>query len=233
MDRLYSFAFHDLRVSEGRNIILIIEELRKHFQIPLTLHLVFDAELETQPELLAYLQDQVHAGNLEIVFHGLKHSCSKNVSKLWVFFHKYQAEYLVNDKEHRTATEASYRAILDKMKMNIGICPPCWLASRDNYKFFRSLKPLYIETILHLQHREKKVFSPVISIGSPSRTEVFFLKILASVICSLAGMLFMNRVRIAMHVCDLNTETTFSFIKNIVPKLDRRGFRPVLLRELN
>ncbi len=232
MERLYSFALHDLKVSEGREAINIIEEIRQHFQVPLTIHLVFDAELETQPELLLYLQDQGHAGNLEIVFHGLKHTCSKNVSKLWVFFHKYQAEYLDNDEEHREATEKSFMAIADKLKLKIGICPPCWLASRENLVFFRSLHPLYIETMLHLQYRADTIISPVISLGSPRKLEVFFLKILARTIYSLSCLLLMKRVRIALHVCDLKTKNSYFFFAGIVSKLNRRGFRPVLLREL-
>jgi len=233
MGRLYSFALHDLRVSEGRTIIQTIEELREHFQIPLTIHLVFDVELSTQPELLLYLQDQIHAGTLEIVFHGLTHTCSKNVPKLWAVFHKYQAEYLDNDQEHREATRKSFTAITDKLKMKIGICPPCWLASKENFHFFRSLQPLYIETMLHLHFGDEKVISPVISLGSPSRFEVFFLKILARAICSLAGMFGMNRVRIAMHVCDLKTKNAHCFFENRMSNLNRRGFRPVLLRELH
>jgi hypothetical protein len=233
MGRLYSLALHDLRVSEGRIIIQTIEELREYFQIPLTIHLVFDAELSTQPELLLYLQDQIHAGNLEIVFHGLKHTCSKNVPKLLAVFHKYQAEYLDNDQEHREATKKSFTDIADKLNMKIGICPPCWLASRKNIDFFRSLQPLYIETMLHLQYGDDKVFSPVISLGSPSKFEVFFLKILASAICSFSVIFRINRVRIAMHICDLKTKTAHSFFENRVSKLNRRGFRAVLLRELN
>jgi hypothetical protein len=232
MGRLYSFALHDLRVSEGRIIIQTIEKLREHFQVPLTIHLVFDVELSTQPELSLYLQDQIHAGNLEIVFHGLTHTCSKNVPKLWAVFHKYQAEYLDNDQEHREATRKTFTAIADKLNMRIGICPPCWLASRENLDFFRSLGPPYIETMLHLHYGDDNVFSPVISLGSPSRLEVFFLKILAWAICSLSCMLGMNRVRIAMHVCDLKTQDAHCFFKKRMSRLNRRGFRPVLLREL-
>jgi hypothetical protein len=232
MGGLYSLALHDLKVSEGRQLISIIEKTRQRFCIPLTIHLVFDAELETQPELLLYLHDQGHAGNLEIVFHGLKHTCSKNVPKLWAFFHKYQAEYLDNDEEHRQATKKRFAAITDQLKLQIGICPPCWLASRENLDFFRSLHPLYIETMLHVQHRADRVISPVISLGSPRRIEVFFLKILARIIFSLSFLLFVKRVRIALHVCDLKTKDSLLFFEERVSNLNRRGFTPVLLREL-
>jgi hypothetical protein len=232
MSRFYSLALHDLKVSEGRSAISTIERLQKYFQIPLTLHLIFDANLDTQPELLTYLQDQAHAGNLEIVFHGLKHTCSKNVSKFWTFFHKYQAEYLENDAGHLQATQENFKAIVDKIKMQIGLCPPCWLASRKNMAFFRLLHPLYIETLLYLRNQDQKVISPVISLGSPKRFEITALKILAGAIYMLAAIFSMNRIRIVIHACDLDSDTTLCFFGNMVSKLNRRDFKPVLLRNL-
>jgi hypothetical protein len=232
MRKLYSFALHDLKISEGKKLIQTIEVIRQRFNIPLTVHLIFDTELETQPELLVYLQDQGHIGNLEIVFHGLKHTCSKNVPKLWAFFHKYEAEYLDNNEEHREATKKRFTATADQLKLNIGICPPCWLASRENFDFFRSLHPLYIETMLYLLHRDDAVIAPVISLGSPRKREVFFLKILARIICSLSCLLLVKRVRIALHVCDLKTRSSLLFFEKIVSRLNSRGFTPVLLREL-
>ena len=232
MDRLFSFALHDLRLSEGRKVITIIEGLRKRLQIPLTIHLVFDEDLETHPDLLVYLQDQVQTGNLEIVFHGLKHSCSKYVSKLWAFFHKYQAEYLDNDVEHREATRNSFTDIAKKLKMNLGICPPCWLATKKNHELFYSLHPLYVENLLYVNNQAKKIISPVISLGSSKRIELFFLKIVAYVIYVCSSILSLNHVRIAMHVCDLDRGTSRLFFDKIIAKFYRRGFRPVLLRDL-
>jgi hypothetical protein len=233
MSKLYSFALHDLRVSEGQKALDTIAALRKHFQIPLTIHLVFDAKLETQPELLEYLCDHVHAGNLEIVFHGLKHTCSRHVSKLWAFYHKYQAEYLENNERHREATKVGFREITTWMKMKLGICPPCWLSSRENNVFLTSLEPLYIEKMLYLQHLDKKIASPVISIGSPRGMEVFFLQLLAGAIAGIAGILGMNRVRIVMHACDLDREASLSFFEKTVSTFTDRGFKPVLLRKLS
>ncbi len=233
MDRKYSLALHDLRISEGRNLLGIIEGLRNHFQIPLTIHLVFDEDFDTQPELLMYLKNQAYAGNLEIVFHGLKHSCSKNVLRLWAFFHKYQAEYLENDAGHREATRKCFATIEDEMATKLGICPPCWLASKENNEFFQSLQPLYIESLLSLRYQGKKVISPVISLGSSRRLEVFFLEILADTICLISSILRLRRVRIAMHLCDLDIETSRLFFDNIISRFNGRGFKPVLLRELN
>jgi hypothetical protein len=230
MSRFYSLALHDLRVSEGRSAILTIELLQKYFQIPITIHLILDTDLDAQPELMTYLQNQVHVGNLEIVFHGLKHTCSKKVSRLGAFFHKYQAEYLESDAGHLEATQLSFRAFENKMKMQIGLCPPCWLASRKNMVFFRSLRPLYIETMMYLRNQEQKVISPVISLGSPNKFETLILKMLAGAIYLLAAIFSMHRVRIAVHVCDLNSDTALCFFGNLISKFNRRNFKPVLLR---
>ena len=232
MERVYSLSLHDLRISEGRKGIGIIEGLRKHFQIPLTIHLVFDEDLTAQPELSKYLLEQMRTGSLELVFHGITHTCSKRVWGPLAFFHKYQAEYLDNDAEHRKATRKSFAANRYDMKMNMGICPPCWLSSRENTSLFESFQPLYIEKLLFLHYPDKKVLSPVISLGSPSRVEAYCLKILAGTISLISGLFHLNRVRIAMHVCDLNMETSCRFFDEKISTFNRRGFRPVLLREL-
>lgn len=232
MERVYSLSLHDLRISEGRKGIGTIEGLRKHFQIPLTIHLVFDEDLAAQPELSKYLHEQMRTGSLELVFHGLTHTCSNRVWKGLALFHKYQAEYLDNDAEHREATRKSFAATRDDMKMNMGICPPCWLASRENTGLFESLQPLYIEKLLFLHYPDKKVLSPVISLGSPGRVEVFFLKILAGITSLISRLFHLNRVRIAMHVCDLNMETSCRFFDEKISTFNRRRFRPVLLRDL-
>ncbi len=232
MERVYSLSLHDLRISDGRKAIDAIEGLRKHFHIPLTLHLVFDEDLAAQPELSKYLHEHMRTGSLELVFHGLTHTCSKRVSRPLAIFHKYQAEYLDNDAEHRDATRKCFTAMRDTLRMNLGICPPCWLACRENMGLFQSLHPLYIEKLLFLHAPGKRIFSPVLSLGSPSRIEVLFLKILAGILSFSIGMFHLNRVRVAMHVCDLTMEKSRRFFDEKISQLDRRGFRPVLLREL-
>jgi hypothetical protein len=233
MEKLYALALHDLRVSDGRRALGVLEDLRRHFGLPLTVHLVFDQDPQMQPELWHYLRSRADAGNLEIVFHGLTHSCAKNVSRRWAFYHKYQAEYLDDDPGRRAATEKSFTGIVSSLKMNIGICPPCWLATRENSAFLQSLQPLYLERLLSLQCRRTRFVSPVISLGSSRRMEVWGLKILAGALSCIARILRLNRVRIAMHVCDLDLPDSRRFFDKTLRQFARSGYRASLLRELS
>lgn len=224
-------ALHDLRISEGCKNIAIIEGLRRRFRIPLTIHLICDAELPIHPELSAYLQDLTHSGGLEIVFHGLRHTCSKDVASLGAFYHKHQAEYLDNDAGHQAATKRTFRALAHLLQRESGICPPCWLATRENHAVFRALNPLYIETLLSLHFQDKRITSPVLSLGSPNGVEIFFLKKLAGAIFWSSALFGLNRVRIVIHTCDL-ASGSLPFFEAMIAKFNLRGFKPALLREL-
>ena len=162
----------------------------------------------------------------------MNHACSEKVSKLFSFYHKYQAEYLVNSDILRENTLMMYNDAKLKFENNLGICPPCWLAHKNNYSFFNSMKPLYIESLLHISYPDKKIFSPVISLGSPNKFELFFLRLLGYKIIFLSVLLRMKRVRIAIHDCDIVNITSMNFFKNIIRLIEKHRYQNVLLNEL-
>jgi hypothetical protein len=232
MTSRYSIALHDVRVSWNEKAIEIIKHVMQLYTVPLTVHLVFDQPLELESPLADFIIEQSKANKLEIVFHGLTHACSKNVSKLWVFYHKYQAEYLDNTVELREKTFQMYTSATVLLQQKIGICPPCWIATKQNFAFFKTVKPLYIEKMLSLHSQTSKVSSPVISLGSPNDSELFFLKILARLMLFFSLVSRNKTVRIAIHICDIEKPQSISFFTKMIASLNKSNYKAVLLREL-
>ena len=232
MERKYSLAIHDLRVTDNEKAVEIISSLMEQFRVPLTVHLVFDAHLDKYPELLKFLSKKIYANAIEVVFHGLTHQCSRNVGKMSSFYHKHQAEYLDNNEQLRENTMQMFRNATNLLERNLGICPPCWLTTKENYKMFRSLSPLYIELLTSIHFQDQKVFSPVVSLGSPKASELIFLKKLALFILFSGMILRKNKVRIAIHTCDIENTDSMKFFERIISRLGYKKFQPVLLREL-
>lgn len=232
MTQKYSVSIHDLRISEAEIVVATIKNLLDTFKIPLTLHLVFDEPLEEDSLLFGFLAEKNKSGQIEIVFHGLTHSCSKKVYRWLAFYHKYQAEYLVDSDIHRVETRLMYQKSSNQLGYNLGICPPCWIANRKNLVFFDSLSPVYIETLLHLTTKQRRFFTSAISLGSPNDKEVFFLKIMANGIFWLSTLLKIKRLRIAIHTCDLNKPQSMLFFQRLITSLEKRKLHAVLLKEL-
>lgn len=225
-------ALHDVRVSGGNNSVNTIKHVMGSFGVPLTVHLVFDRPLEKDTVLSRFIIENIESGRLEIVFHGLTHQCSKNVPKTLTFYHKYQAEYLDDSDLLRVNTKEMFDNSKLLLGYNLGICPPCWIAIKKNIDFFHSLNPLFIENILYISFMEKKLFSPVISLGSPENSELVFLKILTRLIYLLSIAKRSTHLRIAVHLCDLEKPASMGFFSTMVNKLDKHKFQPVLLKEM-
>jgi len=136
MERIYSLALHDVRVSGGENSMNTIKHVMDLFGIPLTVHLIFDKSLENEDVLLKFILENLVNKKLEIVFHGLSHQCSKNVPKTLVFYHKYQAEYLDDSDLLRENTREMFYNSKLLLGCNLGICPPCWIATKKTFNFF-------------------------------------------------------------------------------------------------
>jgi hypothetical protein len=232
MKRKYSLAVHDLKVSEDESTVETLKRVADIFGIPITVHLVFDNTLPATPALLHFLQENMATGAIEVVFHGLSHRCPETVSKIFAFYHKYQAEYLEDSELLRGKTSIMYTQATTLFSYNLGICPPCWISHKRNFLFFRTLKPAYIEKLLSVSFQRRKVFSPVISLGSPNDGELFFLKVLAWFMYSLSGILPNSHTRIAIHPCDLEKPSSLAFFKRKVKQLQKKGFEPVLLKYL-
>jgi hypothetical protein len=232
MTRSFSLAIHDLRVSGGTKTIETIKFLMKEFELPLAIHLVFDNSLENEPELLNFLKENIQKDKIEVVFHGLTHQCSKGVSKIWVFYHKYQAEYLDDSDSLRYNTLEMFNKQSKLLGTNLGICPPCWITVKKNYNFLKSLNPIYIESILKLNNFKHEYFTTVISLGSPNNYELFYLKILANIIFYISTIFKGTRLRIAIHTCDLEINNSMLFFSGIINKLKMNKFKGILLKEL-
>lgn len=232
MPRSYSLAVHDLRVSGGDKTSETINWLLSAFKVPLTIHLIFDTPLENEPSLFVYLKEKIFEKKIEVVFHGLTHQCSRNVSKLLVFYHKYQAEYLDDSSVLRDKTKAMFQSQSGILGLNMGICPPCWISTPKNKKFLKSLNPLYVESLLVINNLKKRYFSAVISLGSPKKSEIFFLKILAKIMLFVSSIIPGSKLRVAIHTCDLGINDSMHFFSTTIAKLNKSKFQAVLLNQL-
>jgi hypothetical protein len=228
----YSLSLHDLKVSGNEETVRKIQSVLDLYEVPLTVHLVFDMPLVPGSILSNFIILNSKNQKLEIVFHGLKHKCSRNVSKLLSFYHKYQAEYLDDSDELRDKTQDMFFNTTSFLDTNLGICPPCWIAHKKNKLFFKILDPIFIESLLFLSFSHKKVFSPVISLGSPNDRELFFLRKLARIIFILTQLFRKKYLRIAVHECDLDKENSMDFFSGIINKLKKRKAQAVLLKSL-
>jgi len=228
----FSLAIHDFRVSGAEATVFSLQKIQKDFPYPLTVHLVCDAPLLKGSQLAEFLIQQSQQGSIEVVFHGLSHACPTSVGKRSAWFHKHQAEYLLGSSELVRNTQEMYQSLVSLFSAPLGICPPCWLASANNRKFLQSLAPAYIEGMLSLRAQGKRTWSPIVSLGSPNLSELFYLRRLGSLMCFAAMLLPRARVRVALHTCDLLEPSSMIFFANKVQWLLRRGVHPVLQRNL-
>jgi hypothetical protein len=102
-DHRFSLAIHDIRVSADDSVERL-RGLQETFGLPLTVHMVFDAPLSTRPVLREFLREGMSQESLELVFHGLSHACPPDVGRSTAFYHKHQAEYLLDSDDLRTRT---------------------------------------------------------------------------------------------------------------------------------
>jgi hypothetical protein len=228
----YAVALHDVTVSGGDKTVKQIEFVKKTLDVPVTVHLVCDGLLSKNSSLGKYLQKNIRNKSIEVVFHGISHLCEKKVWRVLSWYHRYQAEYLVDSQTSRNMSEKQYANLAKVAGYNPGICPPCWLAVGKNKAFLLSLNPPFYEMLLHVSAGSKKSFSTVISIGSSAAHEVFFLKKLGWILYAVSLIRKNIPGRIAVHVCDLNIESSVDFFKKISESLRRRKYSAVLMREL-
>ncbi len=227
-----SISIHDLRVSNPDDTIRIIDSLLENFPHPLSVHLIFDGMIHRGTPLYAYLKKRIDDKRIELVFHGLTHACLKKNHRLLSFYHKYQAEYLDDGDELRRNTGTAFGKIQSLFGIRAGICPPCWLAHKNNVRFFKSLKPLFVESLLTISYGDRKFFSPVISLGSPVLLELFFLRKLGRLVYLISVLIRGKGVRIAIHRCDIEIPSSMELFKSAAQGLLRNGYKPVLLHDL-
>ena len=228
----YAVALHDVRVSGGDATVKQIMFVRESLDVPVTVHLVCDKPLSKGSTLAKYLKKNIKARTVEVVFHGIHHACERKVWRALSWYHKYQAEYLVDSESLRSMSKKQYLNLANIAGYSPGICPPCWLSIGKNSMFLKSLKPSFFENLLHLSTESTRRFSTVISIGSDRSHEVFFLKLLGWLLCSVSLVRKDIPVRVAVHVCDLKLESSMDFFRKITESFGRRKYRSVLMRDL-
>jgi len=195
-------------------------------------HLVFDAHLSSRPLLQEYLRAQVERERIELVFHGLSHACPPDVGRSTAFYHKHQAEYLLDSDDLRDRTREAWENLRTEFRMPLAICPPCWLATSSNWNFLASLRPAYLESMWRIWTPAKTIPSPVVSLGSAKPSELVFLRPFGSALRQLGRVPGLERLRIAIHTCDLDIPRSMAYFQRTVSVLLSRGSAPVLQRQL-
>ncbi len=229
MNRL-SLCLHDVRVSKGVETIEIIETVVKKFRIPVTIHLIADEDIRNQNELLQYLLQKISEKSIEVVFHGIHHLCSTPPGGLLTWYHKNQAEYLCSSYQLLRDTQAQYQLMSELLGQKPGICPPCWLASKSNWEFLQTLNPPYIEHMSYTSSPSKKNFSPVLSIGTNVRWELFMIKIFITTLIWLSILLKYKNIRMVIHTIDIQNSDSMKFFEKIYSRYFRKSKR-VLLKD--
>lgn len=227
-----ALCLHDVRVSGREESVSMIESVIKRFQAPLTLHLVFDDKFDNKNPVYPYIKEKIKRGDMELVFHGINHMALKKVKRYIAFYHKYEAEYIVDSEELSAATRDTYNYVSDDTGSRMGICPSCWLATPANKKLFRSLEPPYIESLFHLDSGRQRIFSPVISLASPLKRDLFFLRLFARLMYATASLTGKSRVRVAVHPCDIGIDQSIGLLADLFMKLREKGYSAVLQRNL-
>lgn len=227
-----ALCLHDVRVSGRDSSVRMIESVIGRFHAPLTLHLVFDEKFDRKNPLYPYIKEKIKSGDMELVFHGINHAALKKVKRYIAFYHKYEAEYIVDSEELSSATRTVYNTVSDDIGSRMGICPSCWLSTRGNKKIFRSLEPAYIESLFHLDSGKRRIFSPVISLASPFKRDLFFLRLFARIMYGTAALSGRSRVRVAVHPCDLDIDSSIGLLADLFSGLRDKGYSPVLQRDL-
>lgn len=227
-----ALCIHDLRVSDSEKIIETIKNVREYFKtVPVTIHLVIDEDVNSENETFRFLKQEIDAGQLEIVFHGVTHKCPVGTAKLFSWYHKYEAEFLSNSFE-ADLNKLRYNNVNDLFQIKAGICPSCWIANPEGWKFIKSLSPLYFEKLLSINFQDKRYFSISISMATSNKNELFFLKKLMSFITTVIILFNTRRVRFVIHTIDLTVEDSVTFFRQKYYKLKSKGFVPVLQKEL-
>ena len=229
--RRFSLAVHDLRVSDD-DAEERLRGLQRTFGLPLTVHMVFDAPLSSRPVLQDFLREGVAQDRLELVFHGLSHTCPPDVGRSTAFYHKHQAEYLLDCDDLRNRTRELWEDLRTEFQMPLAICPPCWLATSSNWIFLASLKPAYLESMWRIWTPTRTIPSPVVSLGSQKPAELRLLRPFGSALRQLSRIPGFGRLRVAIHTCDLEVPGSMEYFRRTVSVLLSRGGTPVLQRQL-
>jgi len=85
---------------------------------------------------------------------------------------------------------------------------------------------------LSLNYQSKRYFSLPISLASDNKNELYFLRILASLIATTAIFFNHMRLRFVVHTIDLQNIDSMTFFRHKYYRLISNGFLPVLQKSL-
>lgn len=230
--RKFALCVHDLRVSEESKTREIINLIEENFNLPLTVHLIMDGPIIPGSDFYDFLASRMAKKRLDVVFHGLTHACPENIGKLRSFYHKHQAEYLFDSQALRNDTAAVFEKVQTAFGSSLGICPPCWLSCRKNKRFLSSLSPLFLESMFHIDYCGKRLFSPIVSLGSPNEKELGMLTLFAKLMAKVSFWGSKSTTRVAIHTCDFTIPKSMDFFKHTIASFTDSGFEAVLMRNL-
>lgn len=228
----FAICIHDLKLSDNEKILHTISSIRDLFgSVPVTLHLIIDADPAEYYSTFGKLRQEVIAGDLEIVYHGAMHKCPAGTARLFSWYHKNNAEFL--GKYFNTGLNTNrYNRLNDILTVKTGICPPCWVASRSGWRFLKSIAPLYLEKLLSFYSGEKFFFSLPVSLATDKQNELYFLKKLASLIASAAIFIRHTRLRLVIHTIDMSVADSLRYLSSVNSKLVSKGYNHVLQKDL-
>jgi len=227
-----SIALHDVRVSSGNSGIQMISKLITTIDSPLTIHLICDTQIIKNNKLILFLIEKIKENKIEVVYHGVTHKCKNSIGKFTSFYHNYEAEFLENSLIVSSNTKYAFQNLKMILNQNLGICPPCWISTKENFKMLKSLNPLYVEKMIFIFNQKNKNISPVISLGSSKDKDLFLLKILGNITYLFTFIYPIQKVRLVFHLCDLKNQKSMSYFIKKINYLKSRNFKPVLLKDL-
>jgi hypothetical protein len=94
------------------------------------------------------------------------------------------------------------------------------------------LEPAYLESMWRIWTPTRTIPSPVVSLGSPKPGELRLLRPFGSALLQLSRFPGLERVRIAIHTCDLDIPRSMAYFQRAVSSLLSRGSAPVMQRQL-
>lgn len=232
MDKKISISIHDLKMSDGINIEKLLKKIVNLFcQNLLTLHLIIDEDPTPEHPVILYLIQELKNKKIEVVFHGISHVCLAGTAKHLHWFHKDQAEFLAPSYDF-TLAKKRFEKVEALLNEKTGICPPCWLTTKNNRSALKAFNPLYIESLTGLQSKEKSIVSSVISLGSNKENELYFLKCFAKLNFYVSLLLQLKNIRLVIHTIDIPSESSLLFFTNLYKRFISKGYRPVLQKEM-
>jgi hypothetical protein len=243
-----AICVHDMKLSDGWRIINEIDYIRREFNQQLvTFHIILDINIIPADPVIRHIQYEVNQGILEVVFHGTTHKTNPPGAWPWLkWYHNDEAEFIgqvINEQVNQNRFAALNRVLSAQpsqsqepapqtLQNSVGICPSCWIASKNGWRFIKSTNPAYRERLLCIIFRDSWFVSLPLSIATINTLQRFFLNLLVKFFTWLTGIFNCARTRLVVHKVELHNQVSMNLFKDAYQKLLNKGFAQVLQREL-